>query len=262
MISVILVVYKAKKKLLNKFCKKISSRNNLIIINIDNYNFDKIKLPKKTQIINAKNNGYGAAINLGLKICKTKYAIISQIDVNFKKNFINKFYQFSKKIRNFAILIPNEKGKILKKALVENTDGEASTMLINVEIIKKIKFDENIFLYFEESDLFHRCKKKKYKVFDVKNFTLKKQRASSISYKNNDIECLMKWHYMWSMFYFYKKNFNYFYAFNKTYMFLLKDLVKLFMYICIFDKYNCKIRFYRLYGLICSIIGINSFKRP
>ena len=79
----------------------------------------------------------------------------------FKKNFIDKFYKFSKRVKNFAILVPNEKNKSSKINLKENRDGEASTMLINTLKIKKIRFDENIFLYFEETDLFHRCKKKK-----------------------------------------------------------------------------------------------------
>ena len=72
MISIILVVYKPKEKLLKKFFKKISSKNNLIIVNINRYNLSGFNLPKKTKIINTQNNGYGAAINLALKKCKTK----------------------------------------------------------------------------------------------------------------------------------------------------------------------------------------------
>ena len=160
MITIILVVYKPKKDLLEKFLGKINKKNNLIIVDVAGFDFKKYKLTKNTKIINTKNNGYGAAINLALSQCRTKYALISQIDVYFKKNFIDKFYKFSRKIKNFAILIPNEKNKSSKFNLKENSDGEASTMLIDIPKIRKIKFDENIFLYFEETDLFHRCKKK------------------------------------------------------------------------------------------------------
>ena len=205
MITIILVVYKPKKDLLKKFLGKINKKNNLIIVDVAGFDFKKYKLTKNTKIINTKNNGYGAAINLALSQCRTKYALISQIDVYFKKNFIDKFYKFSRKIKNFAILIPNEKNKSSRFNLKENSDGEASTMLIDIPKIRKMKFDENIFLYFEETDLFHRCKKKNYKVLDVNGFKIQKQRASSISYKNNSIEYLMKWHYMWSMFYITKK---------------------------------------------------------
>ena len=52
MISVIIVVYKSKKNLLKKFIKNLDKKNNLIIINNSkNYDFSKIKLPKKTKII-------------------------------------------------------------------------------------------------------------------------------------------------------------------------------------------------------------------
>ena len=262
MITIILVVYKPKKDLLQKFLRKIIKKNKLIIVDVAGFDFKKYKLPKNTRIINTKNNGYGAAINLALNQCRTKYALISQIDVYFKKNFIDKFYKFSRKIKNFAILIPNEKNKSSRINLKENSDGEASTMLIDISKIRKIKFDENIFLYFEETDLFHRCKKKNYKVLDVNHFKIQKQRASSISYKNNSIEYLMKWHYMWSMFYYYKKNFNYIYALKKTYIFFLKDIVKLMIYLFLLDKHNFQIRYNRIYGLLSSILCLKSFKRP
>ena len=106
------------------------------------------------------------------------------------------------------------------------------------------------------------AKKKNYKVLDVNNFKIKKQRASSISYKNNSIEYLMKWHYMWSMFYYYKKNFNYIYALKKTYTFFFKDLIKLIIYLFLLDRHNFRVRYYRIYGLISSILCLKSFKRP
>ncbi len=262
MISIILVIYKPKEKLFKKFLEKIPNKDRLILVNIDHFNLKKFNLPKKIKIINTKNKGYGAAINLALSRCVTKYAFISQIDVNYKKNFFKKFYDFSKRIKNFSILIPNEKKKSTQNIISENIDGEASTMLIDVKKIKKIRFDENIFLYFEETDLFFRCKKKNYKVLDVNNFKIFKKRASSISYKNNKIENIMKWHYMWSMFYFYRKNYNYFFALKKTYIYLFKDCIKLFIYLILLDRYNFQIRFYRIYGLLTSIMGIKSFKRP
>ena len=72
----------------------------------------------------------------------------------------------------------------------------------------------------------------------------------------------MKWHYMWSMFYFYKKNYNYLFALKKTYIYLIKDCIKLIIYLIVFDKYNFLIRFNRIYGLLSSILGLQSFKRP
>ena len=84
MISIIIVVFKSNKTILNRFLKNVKGNFNLIIVdNSYNYNFSKIKLPKKTKIIRSKNIGYGAALNIALSHCKTKFAIISNIDVYF-----------------------------------------------------------------------------------------------------------------------------------------------------------------------------------
>ena len=78
MISVILVVYKLKEKLLKKFFKMINNKNNLIIVNVNYNTLNNFNLPKKTKIINTGNNGYRAAINLALKKYKNSYAFISK----------------------------------------------------------------------------------------------------------------------------------------------------------------------------------------
>lgn len=262
MISVIIVVYKSKKNLLKKFIKNLDKKNKLIIINNSkNYDFSKIKLPNKTTIIKTNNNGYGSALNLALKRCETKYAIISNIDVSFKKNFFKIFYNLSKKLNNFTILIPNHKKKKLLDDFVETYDGEAATMMVDIKKILKLKFDENYFLYYEETDLFHRCKLRNFKVYKISDLRVMHKRSSSVEFKGNK-NYIMKWHYMWSMFYFYKKNFSFFYALKKTYILILKDVVMLICYFLIFDNSNFKSRYYRLYGIICSILGFKSFKRP
>ena len=48
MVSILLVIYKSKRKLLNSFIRRINGKFNLIIIdNSGNYDFSKIALPKK-----------------------------------------------------------------------------------------------------------------------------------------------------------------------------------------------------------------------
>ena len=76
------------------------------------------------------------------------------------------------------------------------------------------------------------------------------------------ISNLRSWHYMWSMFYFYKKNFSYTYALKKTYILLIKDFIILLSSMLTFDFKNIKLRFYRLYGLVSSMICLKSFLRP
>ncbi len=263
MITIILVVYKSDKKKLNKILKAIGTKYNLIIVdNSLNYNFDLIKLPKRTKIIRSINNGNGSGINIALKNCKTKFAIYFDIDVEFKKNLIHNLIKYSKKIKKFSILIPGH-GKYKSGSLpVKDYVGEASVMFINMSILKKIGFfDENFFLYFEELDILSRCKEKKITAYLLPSLEIRHSRASSIR-KSDKLDLLRAWHYMWSMFYFYKKNYSYFFAVKKTSHYIFKDLVVILISILLLNYKIIKFRFFRLFGITSSMLGLNSFLRP
>ena len=262
MITFIIVVYKSDKDKLNKFLKIIGKKYKLIIIdNSYNYNFSGLKISKNTQIIRSKNIGNGPGINIGIKKCKTKYAIYSDIDVKFEKDFIKKFINYAKMIKKFSVLIPNHGNIKNENKLIKNYIGEASVMLYNVQTVKNLGlFDKNYFLYYEETDLLFRSKKKNLNAYLIANLKIKHSRASSIE-KHIDTTFLRSWHYMWSMFHFYKKNFTYLFAIKKISKFIIKDFLMLFYFLCLLDKNNYKLRFYRLYGSISSIIGLKSFLR-
>ena len=86
------------KKLLN-ILKKVPDKFHVIIVdNSLDYDFTKIKLSKKTQIIRSKNIGNGGGINLAVKKCKTKFAIYMDIDIKLDSNFLIKFFNISKKL--------------------------------------------------------------------------------------------------------------------------------------------------------------------
>ncbi|MBC8308189.1 MAG: glycosyltransferase, partial [Pelagibacterales bacterium] len=217
MLSIIIVGYKPEKKKLNKVLKIIGKNIKVIFINnSENYNLKNIKFSKNTVVLNSKNNGNGAGINLGIKNCKTKYALYLDIDVLFKKNFIKNFINFAKKNKDFAILVPNHGNLNSKKKKIEKYEGEASIMLFNLSKLEKIGFfDEKYFLYFEEQDLFFKCKKNNLKTFFIPSINIKHLRASSVSQNIENIHYLRAWHYMWSMFYFYKKNYSFIDAIKK-----------------------------------------------
>lgn len=263
MLTIILVVYKTDKKKLKNILDKIKKNPIIIIDNSKNYDFSKFKISKKTKIIRSKNIGNGAGINLGLRNCKTPYALCLDLDTSFKKNFIEDFFKFSIKNKEFSIMIPNHGNIKSQKTLIEKYDEEGSIMLLNKNKLKKIGFfDEKIFLYFEEIDLFQRCKKNNLKVYLANDFKITHHRATSISSDLENINNLRAWHYMWSMFYFYKKNFGFFNALKKIYLIVLKDFLMMNFSLLFLNKKNFTYRLNRLYGAICSIFGLSSFKRP
>ena len=66
---------------------------------------------------------------------------------------------------------------------------------------------------------------------------------------------------MWSMFYYYKKNFNYFFGVRKTILFLAKDIIKLLFFIFLLRKKESFIRINRITGLLTSYLLLKSYKR-
>ena len=264
MITIILVVYHSDKKKLKSIIKKLGNKYRIIIVdNSTNYSFKDIELTKKTEIIRSLNIGNGAGINLGLNKVNTRFAIYFDIDTIFKKNFLENFLKVAKKIKNFAILLPNNGKLKSKKKLVERYNFEGSIMLFNMEELKKSNFfDKNIFLYFEEIDLFLRCKKNNKKVYVATNVSIIHQQGSSVVLENkNKLIYLRVWHYMWSMFYVFKKNYGYLYAIKKSYIYLFKDLMMLSIFFLKLDKFNFLKRLNRIMGLITSMLNIKSFKR-
>ena len=262
MITIIIVVYKSDKKKLNEIIKNFNNFKIIIVDNSTNYDFSDIDINKNIEIVRSTNIGNGRAINKALEICETTLALYVDIDVDFPNNFINNLLDQSNQIANFNILVPNHGNLKGEKKIIEKYVGEASVMLFNLNKFKNRKiFDENYFLYFEETDLFFNCKKNNLKVFFIKDIIIKHHRASSIYNESKQIEDLRTWHYMWSMFYFYKKNYNFFTAINKTFKFLIKDFLMLIFFIISFNFNKSSIRFYRLYGLISSILGLKSFLR-
>tara|TARA_B100001059_G_C17784415_1_gene556210 strand:+ start:719 stop:1519 length:801 start_codon:yes stop_codon:yes gene_type:complete len=264
MITIILVVYHSDRKKLQTILKQLGNKYKIIIVdNSTCYNFKNIKLSNKTKIIRSVNIGNGAGINLGLNKVSTKFAIYFDIDTIFKKNFLEKFLNIAKSIKKFAVLVPNNGKLKSKKKLVEKYNFEGSIMLFNMNEFKKFDFfDANIFLYFEEIDLFLRCKKNNQKVYVASNLSIIHQQGSSIVFEDkNKLIYLRVWHYMWSMFYVFKKNYGYFYAIKKCYLYLIKDLIMLGVFFLKLDKFNFLKRFNRISGLTISMLNIKSFKR-
>ena len=266
MLTIIIVFYKSDKLLLKKIIEKINSKFQIVIIN--NSYEDKLNFIKRENLIiinNKINTGNGAAINQGIKISKNNLCLYLDLDVNFKKDFIENFLKFAKKLKRFGILIPNINRKYKEKSLFENYNSEGCVMLFNKNVLKYINyFDERIFLYYEELDLFFRCKKNNIKIYTIPWLNVLHKRASSVSVKNKEfykINNIRKWHEMWSMFFFYKKNYNYFIALQKTFPLFIKDILKIFLYIFLLDTRNIEIRLNRILGLFASIICAKSYKR-
>ena len=252
---------------------------NIRIIVIENSLNNEIKtyLEKKfknVQVIIPKENlGQGGGINLGLSLVKTEFSLYLDVDTVPDKDMIEILLKNAEKIKNFSILAPKVKNfNYTDELYIEhNKDKNCHKMkfitgcalLFNMKILNKIGyFDENIFLYYEEHDLYYRCLKFGFAIYLIDDAKLIHHGSSSIN-KNYDYEINLtrNWHYCWSKFYYFKKNYGYFYGIKKTIPNFLRALRKYLFYKFVGDKKNSSLRMAEMQGLMASYFLRKSLRR-
>ena len=231
------------------------------------------------------NLGYAGGNNYGLKLTKTPYALVLNPDTICNKDFFKNIKEYLSNKIDFTIIgcqykknsIWQPAGYFNKKKNLKNTYEKNNQELLKVDWVvgcamllnlKKFKFknifDEKFFLFFEEFDLCKILKSKNENVYTsniliVDHLGLK----SSYSEKIYEYELLKlrNWHFMWSFFYYHKKNDGFFKALNYAKGRLLRSLFKIMYYSIIFNRKE-KLKYtYRFLGLINSIIGKKSWFR-
>ena len=240
--------------------------------------FDNVEI-----LCTGKNLGYGGGNNFGINTVKTDYILILNPDVVCGENFFANLSNVIEENKDFTIIgCQYLQDKIFMPAgFFDNKENEEFTkcfkndeindlvkvdwvtgcsMLLNLKKFdnKKI-FDENFFLYFEEFDLCKSLKKKGEKVYSSKKLKIhhlgfKSSFEENSSYRKS-INRLREWHWMWSTFYFYKKNFSYLYAFRKILGKLLKSAFKVILYSLLLNQKEKEKYKYRFFGIFNSILN-------
>ena len=100
------------------------------------------------------------------------------------------------------------------------------------------------------------------KLFVIKKIKFKHFHSSSVNKKYSKLILLTRsWHYNWSKFYYYKKNYNYFYAINKIIPNLYQSLRNLIFHLLQLKFFQAQLNIVEIYGLLSSLIGTRSFYR-
>jgi N-acetylglucosaminyl-diphospho-decaprenol L-rhamnosyltransferase len=271
-LTIIITTFKSEDKI--EICLNSIDVNTKVII-VENSNNEKFKkyIEKKYQnvdcILTGQNLGYGKANNIGLKKVKTEYALILNPDTVLDKEVIKKFFIFVARNINFAILGPaqNKTQLSLKNNdmnLFETDSVKGFAVFLNMKKFLTIGFfDENFFLYLEEVDLCKRLKKINENIYLDTNIKIFHEGGKSTNkIYSNEIELTRNWHWMWSLFYYNKKHFNYFYALVLVSPRFFSALVKILFYGLFFKSRKKSIYQKRLSGLINSILGESSWYRP
>jgi len=276
-VTIILVSHKSKNLVLN-FIKNFYTKYKILIIDnsndIDLKNILEKKYPEITIRI-IENNGYASAINYGSKLVKTNYFLISNPDIEGLTSInIDKFLDVAKNLNdNFSLLGPRYIGADKKSHIQSNPKIEiaemkfisGACMFFKKEIFDKLGgFDENFFLYFEESDFCLRAHKifKNYQIntIEVKHNVGSSVKVENTDEKNNLIE-LYNWHFIWSKFYYYKKNYGYIFSLFYFFPIIIRIIFKINLNMILKNSFKEKKYKIRLDGLISSIRGKKSYKR-
>ena len=268
-----------------RICKNINKKFKIIVVenSLDKkFKKDLEKRYKNTKVIIPKENvGLAKSFNIGIKNSKTKYVYLNCPDMAISNKSLNELFDCAEKLKNFCILAPNYKDTsnfnnyvgndyVLKKApskilkyRLKKVDFIDNSFFMLTKNAKKYLFDEKYFLYSETMDFCFKLKK-----FNEKNYVSDKIRfkhyvSDSVDNKYSLLSKLTRaWHYNWSKFYYYKKNYNYFFALKKIIPNIIKSIKKIIFGLITFNKENTMFGLVELYGIICSILTLKSFYRP
>ena len=268
-LTVVIVTFKSDEIILNCL-KSIPQEISVIVVeNSNNHDFKK-KIENNFKNINCiltgENKGYASANNVGLKLVKTKYALVLNPDALLDKNAIGNFLKTAETLKEFWLIGPGNDQMIdidfkednLKE--VDNLKGFA--IFFNMSKFNDKYFDENFFLFFEEIDLCRRIKNSNGKIYLDKRILINHLGGSSVNNKNSfELEKNRNWHWMWSTFYYHKKYKNYFMALAIVMPKLISSILRVIFYLIIQNRRQRIMYYQRLSGLFNSILGKKSWYR-
>ena len=274
-LCIIIVSFKSKSKIL-KLIQKIDKSISVIIVENSQDKGLKQLIEKKYKnikvIIPKYNNGFACSLNLAVKKTNKKYIMYLDTDIDITNTQIVKLLSKAKELKNFGAITPklykqNYKDLIINnnkiKGLTEVSFNTGCLMLMRKSIMKKMNyFDDNYFLYFEETDYYKRCKDNNLPIFMYDKITIKHEGGSSIE-KNlkDEYRKIRNWHYCWSKFYYYKKHYGYLKGLTKTFPNLLRSIKNIIYSFLIFDFRSISYHYVEIEGLFSAYLNLKAFYR-
>lgn len=194
--------------------KKLLSADEFPVLLIDNASNDKSANTLREQfpaieVIEMDNNvGYGRAANIGLRQTETPYALLLNPDLKTTAEDIRRLLEYAQNDPdNTAIWGPATERKDFTGEPPHNVKWiSGSAMLFDVEKIRRVGlFDENIFLFAEETDLCERTIAAGYQIKLCPNLFFDHLVGQATPF-SPQLEYLKSWHRGWGQCYRITKN--------------------------------------------------------
>ena len=269
-LTIVIVTYKSEEKIFN--CLESISKDIKVIIieNSNDKNFKKkIESSYKNVycLLTGENKGYSVANNIGLRLVKTKYALVLNPDTTLHEKAIENFLISKNLKKDFWLMGPaNDQIKnfnFVNSNYMEVDNIKGFAIFFNLSKFNGKYFDEEFFLYFEEIDLCKRVKTDKGKIYLDNSIIINHEGASSVNKINtHELEKNRNWHWMWSTFYFQKKHKGLFIALIIILPKLFSAVMRVLFYFLILNNKKRDIFYCRLSGIVNSILGKKSWYRP
>lgn len=153
-----------------------------------------------------QNIGYGRAANVGLGMIKTPYALLLNPDLIASSDDVERLLARAQSDPDSAIWGPASRKEDLTGESPQAVNWiSGCAMLFDVTKIRQVGlFDENIFLFFEETDLCIRAIDSKFTVKLCKDVFFDHMLGQATTH-NPAIEMMKSWHYGWSRCYYFDK---------------------------------------------------------
>ena len=282
-LTIVLVCY-FSHRIINKVLKTLKQYKVIIIENSLDARFKK-DLEKKYNnvevIIPNRNIGLAKGYNLGIKLARTKYVFLNCPDFEISHQDMNQLILYANTIKKFGIISPiyaeeknfrnyggeksikQESSSFYQKNKILAVNWIDNSFVVNKKQIKNNLFDENYFLWFETIDFCLNLRRNNFKLFITRKIKFKHYGSKSTDQKFDKIVSLTRaWHYNWSKFYYYRKNYDYIFALTKIFPNFIKALKKFTISLFKFNKFGIYLALIELYGIVSSILCLKSFYRP
>lgn len=276
-ITIIIVTFHSKY-IIDKCLNNLDKNFKIILAeNSDDTTFTQQLMNKYNNVFSftiGYDAGFGYAVNKALEKVKTEYFVCLNPDSFPDKDCINQIFKTIKR-KECGMVVPitikengkesTEYGGFFGEKISKDKDKDnllqvdrvsGNLFIMNTNFFNKIgKFDENIFVNFEETDLQKRIKDNKKEVlvdYNAKTKHLEGKSADpSLQYF---LKCEGAWHFSWSQFYFFKKHYGFRRAFNLTFSSFIKNSLR-FLYYFFHNKRQSKISLLHSKGFIYALLN-------
>lgn len=241
-ISVIIVAHNSEK-VLRASLDAISKTNVAEVVVVDCGSSDSTQKIaselENARIVAMGNEGYGRGNNAGFVVASQNYILILNPDVLIDEDQLQRLFEFYTGLSKPAIVAPkmyHQSGGLRVYRKDSRFEGDRSevekvcgaAMIMHRDLYERLGgFDENIFLYFEETDLCVRAKKSGADILVCGSAEVEHFKSGSTP-DNRNYEFLRGWHDGWSKIYFESKcSNNAFIRYLKIYKTLIQTRVKI-----------------------------------